>query len=105
MSEGSARCKFAIYELSLGARFSIRSVILSRSLADAFSAIHGLHLRLMVITSPAIRSRHRNNGGIGEYTRSFPQFGHRIIERTACGGETVPYLGRIRIEVPSDLTS
>ncbi len=68
--------------MSLGARFSIRSVILSKSLADAFSEIHGLHRMLMVITSPAIRSKHRNSGGIGEYTRSFPQFGHRITENT-----------------------
>src|SRR5437773_159488 len=68
--------------MSLGARFSIRSVILSKSLADAFSEIHGLHRMLMVITSPAIRSKHRNSGGIGEYTRSFPQFGHRITKNT-----------------------
>src|SRR6266550_4323292 len=61
--------------MSLGAKFSIRSVILSKSMADAFSEIHGLHRTLMVITSPAIRSRHKNSGGIGEYTRSFPQFG------------------------------
>jgi hypothetical protein len=105
MSEGFARCKFAVYELSLGARFSIRSVILSRSLADAFSAIHGLHLRLIVIMSPVIRSRHRNSGGIGEYTRSFPQVGQRIIkkERSAMGKGC--YLGRMRIDVPSTLTS
>src|SRR5437660_10450386 len=68
--------------MSLGAKFSIRSVNLSKSLADAFSEIHGLHRMLMVITSPAIRSKHRNSGGIGEYTRSFPQFGHRITEST-----------------------
>ena len=51
-------------------------------MADAFSEIHGLHRMLMVITSPAIRSKHRNSGEIGEYTRSFPQFGHRITENT-----------------------
>src|SRR2546427_10743201 len=68
--------------MSLGAKFSIRSVILSKSMADAFSEIHGLHRTLMVITSPAIRSRHKNRGGIGEYTRSFPQFGHRITAST-----------------------
>jgi len=52
-------------------------------MADAFSAIHGLQLRLMLIMSPVIRSKHKNSGGIGEYTRSFPQFGHRIREKTA----------------------
>ena len=50
-------------------------------MADAFSAIQGLHPMLMVIMSPAIRSRHRNSGGIGEYTRSFPQVGQRIMGR------------------------
>ncbi len=69
------------YELSNGASFAIRSVILSKSLAVAFSAIHGLHLMLIVILSPVIRSRQRNSGGIGEYTRSFPQVGQRIIGR------------------------
>jgi hypothetical protein len=83
-SERLARHRLAIYGLSSGARLSIRSVILSRSLADAFSAIHGLQLRLIVIMSPAIRSRHINRGGMGEYTRSFPQYGHRIKEWTAC---------------------
>ena len=80
-SERLAQHRLAVYELSSGARLSIRSVILSRSLADAFSAIHGLHLMLMVIMSPAIRSRQRNSGGMGEYTRSFPQVGQRIIKK------------------------
>jgi hypothetical protein len=69
------------YELSGGASFSIRSVIFSKSLADAFSEIHGLQPRLMVILSPLILSRQMNSGGMGEYTRSFPHVGHRIIER------------------------
>jgi hypothetical protein len=76
----SVQSKLMIYELSLGARLSIRSVILSRSLANAFSEIHGLQPRLIVILSPLIRSKQRNSGGMGEYTRSFPHVGQRIIE-------------------------
>jgi len=91
------------YPWSSTASFPILSVISSRSLADAFSEIHGLQLVLILILSPVILSRQRNSGGIGEYTKSLPQVGQRIIETAGQGG--CSYLGRRRIAVPSSLTS
>lgn len=71
------------------ASFPILSVIFNRSLADAFSEIHGLQLVLIVILSPIIRSRQRNSGGVGEYTKSLPQVGQRIIETAGREGVVI----------------